>query len=70
MDAVRSSSPHHHGLAHGEVAEMPHVGFEPPRQRVGAADDAVLGNGGEDHDVACLHRAYLSLPYPQAVVVA
>ena len=30
---------------------MLHVRFEPPRQRIAAADDAVLGNGGEKDDV-------------------
>ncbi len=30
---------------------MRHVGFEPPRQRIAAADDSVLGNGGEEDDL-------------------
>ena len=42
------------------IAEMLHVGLEPPRQRVVAADDAVLRDGGEKDDVHArdpgLHR--------------
>ena len=30
---------------------MRHVRLEPPRQRIAAANDAVLGNGGENDDV-------------------
>ena len=30
---------------------MLHVGFEPPRQRVVAADHAVLGDGGDEDDL-------------------
>ena len=39
---------------------MLHVGFQPPWQRVAAADDAVLGNGGEEDDVH-LHTATAAL---------
>ena len=32
-------------------AEMQHVRLKPPRQRIAAADHAVLGNGGDEDDV-------------------
>ena len=44
------------GRAHGDGAEVPHVRLEPPRQRIVAADDAVLGDGGEEDDGAGSHR--------------
>lgn len=44
-------APDHHRLAHGQRAEMHHVRFEPPRQAIAAADDAVLGYGGEKDDL-------------------
>ena len=40
---------------------MRHVGFETPRQRVAAADDAVLGNGGEEDDI----HSSLELRFPK-----
>src|SRR5205085_12518767 len=41
----------HDRLAHGQAAKMRHVRFQPPRQRIAAADDAVLGDGSDDNNV-------------------
>jgi hypothetical protein len=49
-DRKKSLAAHDDRLAHGERAEMLHVGPEPPRQRIATADDAVLGDGGDDED--------------------
>ena len=50
-DRKKGLAPHDDRLAHGERTEILHVGPEPPRQRVSAADDAVLGDGGDEEDV-------------------
>jgi len=54
-------APHHHRLAHGQRAEMLHVRFEPPRQRIAAADDAVLGDGCDEYNL--LHDRQRNEPY-------
>ena len=41
---------HHHRLAPGDVAEVPHLGLEPPRQFAALPDHAVLGDGDDQDD--------------------
>src|SRR6516165_10198931 len=60
-DRLVGLAPEHHRLAYGERAKMRHVRFQPPRQRIAAADHAILGNGADYNNVhgdtlARLHR--------------
>ena len=47
---------HHHRLAHGERLEALEIGALPKRQRIVAADHAVVGDGGEQDDLRCARR--------------
>src|SRR5262249_38480200 len=51
-------APHDDRLAQGERAEVLHVGPEPPRQRIAAADHAVLGDGGDEEDAGAFYLIF------------